>query len=509
MLLFRVFEDGQSAQAWPLRNAYLIGADGNPLRAEITTEPGVILCDKREPGSAALCLLYPVGELGELTLQTTLLPDREEPYVLSLELVRHRVMLAYTKIEEWGLLDVDHDAPYGRRLDKARSKFIDALCLPETDPAAIDQAAGEALSLAIDASEELTLSYAEQQIEERKQSGSILPHSVGCGIALNHTKDKIRAALAQQADYVQVPTPWRALVPQEDDYKWNVLDGWADWAKETNVPVVAGPLICFQQGQLPDWIYIWEHDYETVRDLVYEHVQKLLTQYGGTFQVWNLVSGLHINQHFEFSFDQLMDLTRMVAMLLKKTVPSGRSLIEIQQPWGEYFGRNQRSIPPMAYVELIEQANLDFDAYAVRIPVGQASPGQFARDLMQVSAMLDQFAGVGKPLYVTFAAPSDQVTNLMLAAADDQSEPLDDVAGVWRRPWSLAVQSHWLEGVFQIAMSKPFVDAVAWQELIDHENIEVPMSGLITADYQTKPALKRFVSFRRAIKKKPEVYAID
>ena len=45
---------------------------------------------------------------------------------------------------------------------------------------------------------------------------------------------------------------------------------------------------------------------------------------------WVVVSGLHVNSHFTFSFDQLLDLTRMSTMLVKKIQPNARTLVEIR-----------------------------------------------------------------------------------------------------------------------------------------------------------------------------------
>ena len=66
-----------------------------------------------------------------------------------------------------------------------------------------------------------------------------------------------------------------------------------------------------------------------------------------------------------------------------------------------------------------------------------------------------------------------------------------------RRPWSPQVQSHWLEAVFQIATSKPYVEAVAWQELADHPDIELPLGGLLSDEFVPKGALRRLIGFRQ------------
>ncbi len=495
MIRFQVFHEGRAATSWPLRNAYLIGVDGNPLRAEIYFEKGQIVCETREPTSVALALQHRVGELGELTIQSCLLPQRDEPYLLALELARHRLMILYAKLEDWGMFELGSEHAVTKRCQRARKAFIDALCVQHEDPAGAWRMAQESLASALDGSEELALAHSLILLNRRKETASLPEAPVGCGVHLDQGR---QPSLLGQFDFLQIPTPWKRLAPEEGEYQWQAMDRWIEWAREQRKAVVAGPLINFEPTNLPDWLYIWEHDYDTVRDLIYEHVEQVVGRYREGVDAWNVVSGLHVNEHFTFNFEQLMDLTRMTAMLVKKLAPAARALIEIRQPFGEYYGRNQRSIPPMMYADLVSQSAVNFDAFALRLPMGQALPGQYTRDLMQISALLDQYAVFGKPIYLTVAAPSEPVTSMMIAAPAS-GEPVDANSGFWRRPWSPQVQSHWLEAVFQIAMSRPFVEAVAWQDLSDHPQIELPLAGLVSEQAQPKGALARLLNFRKSL----------
>ena len=65
MLKFLVYQGDEPATHWPLRNCYMLGADGNAMRCDIAFENGMIVCDKRESGSAALCLQHAIGDLGQ------------------------------------------------------------------------------------------------------------------------------------------------------------------------------------------------------------------------------------------------------------------------------------------------------------------------------------------------------------------------------------------------------------------------------------------------------------
>ena len=496
MLKFCVFQDGQPATDWPLRNAYLVGTDSNAVRANLSFREGVILCDKHESGSAAFALQYPCDELGELTIQTCLLPEREEPYNLVIELARHRLMMLYVKLEDWAMFDLEPDHPVTQRSNKARTLFIEALCAQNENPAEAAQRAHQSLTLALDGTEELALAHSELLLARRKLTGSLPKSPLGCGVHPTVAPQQVRSVVETQFDFAQLPCPWKLLCPEEGETHWQIMDAWTQWARRQQVPLIVGPLVSFDPSNLPDWIYIWEHDYDTVRDLIYEHIERVVTRYRTFVPVWNVVSGLHVNDHFTFNFEQLMDLTRMATMLVRKIQPAARLLVELRQPFGEYYATNQRSIPPMMYADLLVQSGIGFDAFSLHLPMGQAQPGQFARDLMQISNLIDQFGQFGKPLLITLGAPSEPVTSAMLPA-DKQGRPADDNAGHWRRPWSGVVQSHWLEAVFQIAMSKPFVESVAWQELVDHPNIELPLSGLVNEALVPKESLGRMASFRK------------
>ena len=496
MLKFLLFDGGRPAKSCSLRNAHLIGSDGNAIRSDIRFKNGIVECEKRDAGAAALALQRGVGDCGELTVQTCLLPDRGTPYLLSLEFARHQLMIIYNKLEDWGMFDLGPNHAAIKRANRARKHFIEALCRQHDDPKAADKAAAECLSISVDGSEELALAHAETLISKRTANGDKVRLPIGCGVTVEHNSERIRAALAANFDYVCLPVAWRQLAPAEADYDWVATDNWFEWAARARLPVTAGPIISFEPHMLPDWLYIWEHDFDTLRDLIYEHIETVVNRYGKYVNKWIVLSGLHVNSHFTMSFDQIMDLSRMTTMLVKRTQPDAKVLVEIRQPFGEYYANNAKSIPPLMYGDLLVQGAVNFDGLAVKLLMGQAMPGQYSRDLMQISHMLDQFSMFAKPVALSVAVPSEPVTQMMIAASDGDT-PVDADSGYWRKPWSQQVQSHWLEALFKIARSKPHIDSIAWHELVDHPNIEMPLGGLVSEDMQLKWAFRRLVAFRK------------
>jgi len=499
MLRFKTLFDPDDPALKPLRNAYLIGNDGHAMRGEIAVEGDTIVCHKRETGPAALNVLYPAGNLGEVSVQTTLLPERDRPYLLDVELARHRLMTVYLKREDWGMIDLPDDHPVPTQTARALDAFLAAVAEERDDPDAAIEHARIALEASLDASEELALAHAERLLGRRCQARALPAAAIGCVVHPQKTDTRLRPLIAEHFEYVQLPMPWKMLCPEEGAYQWDAIDGWVEWAAEHKLPIVAGPLISFDSAELPDWLYIWEHDYDTLRDLAYEHIEEVVGRYLRSVGAWNVVSGLHTNQHFSFNFEQLMDLTRMSLMLAGKMAGGARLHIELREPFGEYYAHNPRSIPPIMFADLVAQSGVAFDGFSVRMPMGRATDGEFTRDLLQVSSLLDRLQPFGKPVLLTTGVPSEPITSWMMDA-DKGGAPADDRAGTWRKPWSAEVQSLWLQAAYQIALSKPFVEAVAWMELMDHDATSLPMAGLVSDGMRPKASLKKLIGIRRALR---------
>lgn len=609
MLSFFVFNGDQPATESVLRHASLIGPDNIPVPGEIRFENGVIHCTKANKEAAGISLQWelddaaikdlqggsgfdgPIDEqafrekvrqeraerqrlaagrlapleaspstvadeppefqlrsLGRLTLRTCLLPERDRPYLLSLELARHRLMLFLNKLEEWQLIDL---APTDTALDlfeRARLIFTEALVAQRAQGPNAENTHGyapsanrlalRALHLAIEASERLALECAardfaprvtgkiyEQAVEgvdamplgrgrnsapvvSADRIGVVLPTRpvVGCTVSPSSFSEHAQRVAGSSLDFVQMPMRWVELEPTEGKYFFRNTDKWIEWAvRHVRIPVVAGPVIDFRPTCVPEWLYIWENDYDTLRELIYEHIKSIVTRYRRTIGRWTVISGVHVNDNFHFSFDQMMDLTRIAVMLVRKLHPTAKILVEVTQPWGEYYTENRRSLPPILYAEMISQAGVMVDGFGLRVQMGNPAPGQSTRDLMAFSAMLDRYAALEKPLSIT-AVGSPSGT----AEAAAAPELADRRPGFWRDPWDPAVQADWATAAMSIALAKPYVQSVCWHELYDlPQPAEMPRGGLIGVDGTPKPAAERIADVRAAVRAAELPAALD
>ncbi len=540
---------GSLDREFVLRHAYVVGPEDVAVPADVSIDGGVIRCTKKTPDSAGLALQFPVRVQGGeevVVLQTCLLPERERPYLLSLELARHRLMLTFNKLEDWALFDLASGDAGLKLFEEARQAFTEALVIVGGEHASkadletggysakADQLARRALSLALEASELLTQTQMRAQHAKRMSgelaaaaakvalpksaitehettrsrnallgsAGVILPTppQIGVSVGPQQFTPALCKAVQSCCDFLCMPMRWVDMEPTEGRYLFGNTDRWIEWAVRTaKLPIVGGPLIDFRKGVLPEFLYIWEHDYETLRELVYEHVKTLVTRYRRTVSTWTVVSGLHVSSNFTLSLEQVMDLTRLCVMVVRKLQPSAKVQVQIDQPWGEYFAASAtRAMPPIMYAEMVNQAGINPDLLALRVEMGQPEAGRATRDLMSFSAMLDKYAGLEKPLSIAaLSAPSQE------PKADELGLENGHAPGRWRQPWSEAAQAEWLAQMLSVAASKPYVHSVCWAELYENGKAsEARHDGLIDSSGKPKPALNRLAEIRAAIKEK-------
>ncbi|MBI4580130.1 MAG: endo-1,4-beta-xylanase [Planctomycetes bacterium] len=499
MLCFAVAENGASTREITLAGAYVVGSDGVPLRADVELKEAHLICQKRAEGPAGLAILWPVPGCGYLLLETSRLLERDKPYNLPLELVRGRLMRINQKREDWGLFDFGGFQPVAAEIDRARDLFVAAI--KEDDAASQFRIAEKALQLAVVAGERLSHFHADIFLTRRKQSHAFSRRTIGCTVDPTSTSDAYRQHLKDGFDFAHLPIPWRLLEPKQQEYNWRLFDSWVEWLTRNRVPVHAGPLVAFNEAQLPDWLAMYETDFETVRNMIFDHVRRVVERYGSYVLQWEVISGVHLDNMFNFTFEQLMEVTRVSTALVKQLAPRAHAIINLTAPWGEYYARNQRTIPPLLYADMALQSGVTFDAFGLQFNFGPAADGMYVRDMFQISSALDLFAKLGKPLHITgVQVPSDTT----VARTDTGGDGPTLAGGTWHQPWNEDIQAEWLRRFVEIALSKPFVETVSWQSLADHSRQEVPHGGLLRADLAPKAAYRQLLTLRSELLGTPQ-----
>ncbi len=489
VLSFACYGRDRQPERLHMDTAYAVGADGVPVRADITASDGCIRVVPRGSEPVGLALLWPVADAGKILVETTRLPLRPETYNLHVELARQRLMRISLKREEWGLFDYPGIEEMSAAIDSARDVFVAALQHAD-EPMTAAKLADQSLSLSVAASERLARFHASVFLSRRQQSNGFARRYLGVGVANVQPTPALTQLVGEHCDFVRIPFVWRDIQPKEQGVTYAHADAWMKACAAAKLPVRAGPVLNLGVRSVPDWMYLWENDFDTIADMAREHVRRTVKRYGSAVTSWDVVTGLHAGSVFDLSIEQIMDLTRLAAATTKQLAPRAQVILEIVQPWGEYYARNQRTIPPLLYAEMAVQSGIPFDAFGLQLLCG--SNGYHVRDLFQVSALIDRLANLGKPIHVSaLACPS----------IDPGVSGKPDEGGRWHGPWNEATQAQWLDAMLEVALSKPYVDTVCLRDLVDYADATIPGAAVLRADLCPKPALNSIIELRRRLRR--------
>src|SRR5262249_32174129 len=87
---------------WPeVHRAYLSGVDQSVWPTRIEIEGNQILCRRQASDSGKLHVAWPVPGFGRPILTTSSLPERDEPYLLALELARGKIVQVRNQLAIW------------------------------------------------------------------------------------------------------------------------------------------------------------------------------------------------------------------------------------------------------------------------------------------------------------------------------------------------------------------------------------------------------------------------
>ena len=468
----------------------MFGVDSIPLYTanKITFKKGIIECKRKSSESAGLALLWPVEGFGNILLPTARLPERKGAYNLNVELARAKLMQITLKREDWSLFDESNS--FTDLVHQSKDLFIEAL-QNISDPGRASLLADESLEKALVFSEKLSARHAELFFAEKYRNKVLGRHSLGCGVEPELVdNEKYRKWLLEMFGFVTIPINWGQIESGQGEYDFSVMDKCVDNLAKKKLAICAGPLLCFSEEYLPEWLLKGSLEFEKIREIAYEFVSRIVTRYTGYVHAWRVISGMNAFNRFGFNFEQIIEMTRTACLAAKSADVKSRKLVEILLPWGEYYAHDRETVPSLVYTDMIIQSGISFDAFGLQLQFGKDQPGLHIRDMMQISAMLDWFLPVSKPLHITGVAVPD------LCGQGDQD---CQVAGMWHKKWDQKVQAEWIEQFYRIALSKPFINSITYSNFADSDNIKIKGSGLLTKELKPKKAFLILAKLQKLI----------
>lgn len=480
---FQVFKNGRVVEKFDLQAAYLFGTDGIAIRhAQITFSGGVIDCSRPNMETVGLALLWPIEGFGQVLLPTTCLSEREKVYNLNVEIARAKLMQIIDKREDWAFFSESDEL--GNIFSQCQELFIRAI-QNISDSALAAKLADESLEKAILFSEKLAIRQAQTAFDMRVKSRGFGRGCLGCKIEPDRVDDtEYVDKVIELFGYVTIPISWGQIESVKGKYDFSDIDRCVEVFGSKKLSLGGGPLLCFSRSNLPAWLTTRQTSFEKIRDRAYKFVSAVVGRYSGSIRRWRVISGLNAFNYFGFGFEQVLEMTRAVNMAVKAADSSAFKIIEVVNPWGEYYADAAQSIPPWVYMDMVSQSGINFEAFGLQMRFGRGHPGMHVRDMMQISAILDYFLAFDKPLYITeVAVPSANTGG----------------GGVWHKVWDQQQQRQWIEQFYRVALSKPFVDTVTYSNLADNEKAAISNSGLLTGKLANKESFESLKKMHKII----------
>ena len=232
--------------------------------------------------------------------------------------------------------------------------------------------ADESLKKAIVLSEKLTMKQSGTLFDSRGKSHGFGRGCLGCKVDYSqiHNPQYVKK-LMELFGFATIPISWAEIEPRKGDYNFSAFDTCIDVLSNQKLAICAGPLLHFSEKHLPDWLLDGETEFERIREAAYQFVSKVVSRYTGSVRAWRVLYGLNAFNHFGFSFEQILEMTRAANMAVKAASDRALKIVEVSNPWGEYYSASPNTIPPLVYVDMVVQSGINFDAFGLQMQFGK------------------------------------------------------------------------------------------------------------------------------------------
>ena len=456
-----------------VEQSYICGRDDMPWRAQIVASRDGLVIDRAESDSGNFYIPWSVESHGELILSTATLMEREAPYLLPLELARGTLNRLRTYAWGWAGVGLVVPAELSRIVSQAVSLFAKAVTA-QYDPFLASDRAQQVIRLSADGIKLLVGTFADQAATARKLQPQRSTPLIGVNLGRWRTKDEIAPAVLETFNTAAISPSWRAVEAIEGKQRWTRYDAQIQWCQANSLRIAVGPLVQLNQQFLPDWLYLWESDFDNLLDLFGQYVQSVVHRYRGRANLWHCASGLNIGEAMSLSDEQRLRLAVRALEVTHKADPRTAMIVSFGQPWGEYLADRDTDLSPLAFADTLGRAELGVAGFGLEITIGDPNGPTSVRDELELSRLVDRWSLLNLPLVIFLT-----------------------IAKKGRGPAETDLQQTWLGRYLPMLLARPVVQGVFWNELQDSRKSPIPTAGLFDDDGASKPSFEVLTDIRR------------
>ncbi len=470
-----------------VRQSYLTGLDRAAWQVHASGEAGILTLRRTASDSANVHLPWPIAGHGVVTVSSGCLIERPEPYLIPLELARGTLAQLRNQLSDWQVMGLNVPQPIRDRVREAARVFARA-ATTQDDLTACAQCAETSLRNAYEAAVMLSTTYTEQCIAVRRRGGGRLSAWLGGDLGMARLDNSAAATFLQTFNAANAQVCWYDVEADEGSYRWDTSDCQIEWCQLHQLRTVAGPLLKLAPHAIPDWLTLWEDDFESLLAFAEEFVRAVVTRYRGKIDLWQCAGRVNTGDVLGLSEQEKLRLTARSVELVRKLDPDTPAAISLDQPWAEYMSRRRVDFPPLQFADALIRTGLSISGLILEMNLACSPGGTLPRSPLELSRQIDAWGGLGLPLYLYVSVPSD-------TAEDPRARP---TANLPPGNWTPRAQQVWISRYVPLMLAKPCVAGVFWNQLRDAEMHEFPHAGLFDPHDRPKPALKTLAAVRRA-----------
>ena len=473
-----------------LQRTYVAGMDSIPWVSTTEWDGSVLTVAREIRESGNLNIPWWVDGVGEVMLITASLMERRSPYLLPLELARGTLNRLRNQVAQWEQAGMNISAEVRSQMQAASHIFAHAATRQGN---ALDSGddAEESIRLALSSIQLLATDYARQVLAVRRHQSSQLPTLLAGNLGTRILSDRPARRFLRAFNSAVVPIPWKEVEPDQSRFDLSAVVNQIRWCRDKGLRVIGGPLVTLSRASLPDWMYLWEGDFEMVQPCVQSFLQKSVEPLVGSVHVWNVAARLNVPDALRLTEENRLRLTVDSIETVKRLDPKVPIIVTFDQPFAEFLAAEELELSPIHFADTLVRAELGISGLGLELNFDYWPHGSTRRDLLEVNRLLDLWGSLGLPLVVFVTAPSS-----------DDGDPqapvgIKTVAIAEPTGHSRESQDRFVAGLVPLLLSKPIVHAIVWNQLCDDVTHEFPYGGLFDFRQKKKKAIRTLGALRR------------
>lgn len=481
--------DFVSKSLW--KDAYICGIEGVPWQSNSQFDGTQLTITRGIESSGKLYIACPVDGLGYRTLSTCSLRPLHEAHLLLLELARGSCYRVRVQADAWQRAGLTLSDEFEDLVREGTDRFLDA-AQRRADPNGSTEASLAAIALLEKAIADLGESYAVQSIAFRKQrEPQISTLLAGAVIPPSPTATPHAEVFCEAFNAAAVRLSWANIETDSGRFDYENAEQTIGFCASKGLRVIGGPLIDFRERLMPHWLYLLEDDFEAFLSAASNFVEKTVSKFRGSVQLWNCAGGLNTPGPINLDDEQVMRLAVGILQTVRRTDPNTPAIITFDQPFGEYLAKHREGISPLHFADALARSGLGMAGLGLDVRVNYLKDGTLPRSPIDFGQMIDRWATLGMPLLVQLSAPGgdgpdpaalapSELLSLDPKGADPESEQLR-IAGP----------------MIRTLLAKHIVHGIVWDGWCDAEPHVLSHSGVIDAQGNSRPLLDYLKRLRR------------